>query len=280
MRLPPGDLAIVSGSGLALVPEGAEVIDEIDYADLGWPATCVAGHPTACCWRAGRPTGARALRVLLACGRPHLYEGWSAAELARPVDDLAGPGPAWSAAHQRRRELSTRPSRRAARWSSRRSSTCRVEPGDEAPVLPVTGAAEARRLAAALGPGLAARPGGYVAVPGPHYETPAEAAWLRRYGEVVGMSTAAEVRAAARHGLPVRVLSLVTNVSGAALDHAEVLAAGALLAEGLGRGLGALAAAFMAELEARAGRPRTGSAGRRREHRRGQRHHRPQARRR
>ena len=90
---------------------------------------------------------------------------------------------------------------------------------------------------------------GRVAVPGPRYETPAEAAWLRRYGDVVGMSTAAEVRAAGRHGLPVRVLSLVTNVSGAALGHAEVLAAGGLLAEGLGRGLGALAAAFVAALE-------------------------------
>jgi hypothetical protein len=36
--LPPGDLAIVFGSGLAVVPDGAEVTDEIDYARLGWPA--------------------------------------------------------------------------------------------------------------------------------------------------------------------------------------------------------------------------------------------------
>ncbi len=73
---------------------------------------------------------------------------------------------------------------------------------------------------------------------------------MRRYGDVVGMSTAAEVNAAIRHGLPVRVLSLVANASGAALGHAEVLAAGALLSADLGGGLGALAAAFAAGLDA------------------------------
>ena len=249
LRLPPGDLAIVSGSGLALVPEGAEVTDQIDYADLGWPATCVAGHPNHLLLARWAPDGRRELRLLLACGRPHLYEGWSAAELARPVEDLAARGV--------RGLLLTNASGALDPTLAAGSAVVvtqvvdlQGEPRDEAPVLPVTGAAEARRLAAALGPGLAARPGGYVAVPGPHYETPAEAAWLRRYGDVVGMSTAAEVRAAGRHGLPVRVLSLVTNVSGAALGHAEVLAAGGLLAEGLGRGLGALAAAFVAALEA------------------------------
>ena len=44
MRPPPADLAIVFGSGLAVVPDGAEVLDEIAYADLGWPTTAVAGH--------------------------------------------------------------------------------------------------------------------------------------------------------------------------------------------------------------------------------------------
>jgi purine-nucleoside phosphorylase len=115
-------------------------------------------------------------------------------------------------------------------------------------VLSVTDSAGALRLAAALAPRLATRPGRYVAVPGPHYETPAEAAWLRGYGEVVGMSTAAEVRAASGLGVPVCVLSLVANASGAALDHAEVLAAGARLAVGLEHGLGALTGAFMAGL--------------------------------
>jgi hypothetical protein len=42
-------------------------------------------------------------------------------------------------------------------------------------------------------------------------------------------------------------VSLVVNPAGAVLDHAGVLAAGALLSEGLARGLAALVAAFMSE---------------------------------
>ena len=75
-RPPPAELAVVFGSGLALVPEGAEVLDEIDYRDLGWPATSVAGHPNrlllarwapdwarargGCCWRGGGRISTRA----------------------------------------------------------------------------------------------------------------------------------------------------------------------------------------------------------------------------
>ena len=117
-------------------------------------------------------------------------------------------------------------------------------PDDEPPVLNVTAPAEAARLAAALHPLLKARPGRYVAVTGPQYETPAEAAWLRAYGDVVGMSTAAEVRAAAARGLRTCVLCLVGNASGAAVDHTGVLAAGVALAGTLGPALAALAAAL------------------------------------
>jgi purine nucleoside phosphorylase len=84
---------------------------------------------------------------------------------------------------------------------------------------------------------------------GPHYETPAEAAWLRGFGEVVGMSTAAEVRAAARRGLPVCVVSLLANLSGASPDHAEVLSLGARLGARLRESLGTLAAALLTELD-------------------------------
>ncbi len=226
-RLPHGDLAVVFGSGLALVPEGAEVIDEIDYADLGWPATSSPATPTACCSSRWAPDGRAARRVLLACGRPHLYEGWSAAELARPVDDLADAGVRGAAAHQRRRRprsdargghgggrhAGRRPAERARRRAA--GAVRRPAPpgrcGWPPPWRPVC-----RRARGATSPW-----------PGPQYETPAEAAWLRAYGDVVGMSTAAEVRAAGRSGLPVCVLSLVANAAGAALDHAGVLAAGA-----------------------------------------------------
>ena len=79
--VPQADLAVVFGSGLAVVPDGAEVLKEIDYAALGWPATSVAGHANRLRSSRGRRDGHIARRVLLACGRPHLYEGWSAADL-------------------------------------------------------------------------------------------------------------------------------------------------------------------------------------------------------
>jgi purine-nucleoside phosphorylase len=87
--------------------------------------------------------------------------------------------------------------------------------------------------------------GVYAALPGPHYETPAEIAMLRAAGaDLVGMSTALEAIAARHLGALVLGLSLVTNlaagVSPEPLDHAEVLAAGAAAVPRLGRLLAAL----------------------------------------
>ena len=245
--LAQGDLAVVFGSGLAVVPDGAEVVDEIDYARLGWPATSVAGHPNRLLVARWSPGGRAELRVLLACGRPHPYEGWSPAELTRPVDDLASAGV---------RALIVTNAVGALDPSLPLGAVVVVsevvdlqhEPFDDAPVLPVVDRDAGLRLAAALAP-LAAAVGRYVAVAGPHYETPSEAAWLRGHGEVVGMSTAPEVRAADGRGVPVCVVSLVANLSGASLDHAEVLAVGARLGDSLAAALGPLAAAFLAELE-------------------------------
>lgn len=73
--------------------------------------------------------------------------------------------------------------------------------------------------------------GVYAAMPGPHFETPAEIRMLGGLGaDLVGMSTALEAIAAREAGVDVAALSLVTNVAAGLadgpLDHAEVLAAG------------------------------------------------------
>ena len=57
--------------------------------------------------------------------------------------------------------------------------------------------------------------GVYAAMPGPHYETPAEIRMLRTLGaDLVGMSTVHETIAARAEGMEVLALSLVTNAAG------------------------------------------------------------------
>lgn len=103
--------------------------------------------------------------------------------------------------------------------------------------------ARLRALARAAAPELAE--GVYAALPGPHYETPAEIAMLRTLGaDLVGMSTAMEAIAARHLGAEVLAISLVTNLAaglaGHGLDHAEVVAAGAAAAGRMGSLLGSL----------------------------------------
>ncbi len=81
--------------------------------------------------------------------------------------------------------------------------------------------------------------GVYTQFRGPHYETPAEVAMVKRLGgDLVGMSTALEAIAARHAGLEVLGISLVTNlaagISPVPLSHAEVLDAGATAGPRLG----------------------------------------------
>lgn len=82
--------------------------------------------------------------------------------------------------------------------------------------------------------------GVYVQFPGPQYETPAEVRMAGILGgDLVGMSTALEAIAAREAGMEILGLSLVTNhaagLTGAALNHEEVLDAGKKAAQRMGR---------------------------------------------
>jgi purine-nucleoside phosphorylase len=85
--------------------------------------------------------------------------------------------------------------------------------------------------------------GVYVQLPGPHYETPAEIGMVRAIGgDLVGMSTGLEAIAAREAGAEVLGISLVTNLAagmtGAPLNHEEVLEAGRESATRMGSLLG------------------------------------------
>ena len=104
-----------------------------------------------------------------------------------------------------------------------------------------------REVARSVDPGLA--DGVYAALPGPHYETPAEIRMLRTLGaDLVGMSTVHETIAARAAGAEVLGVSLVTNLAagmtGAPLRHDEVLAAGRESARDVGELLAAVIAAL------------------------------------
>jgi purine-nucleoside phosphorylase len=102
-----------------------------------------------------------------------------------------------------------------------------------------------RAIAHEVDPSLAE--GVYAALPGPHYETPAEIRMLRMLGaDLVGMSTVHETIAARAAGAQVLAVSLVTNLAagmtGRPLNHDEVLEAGRQSATRMGSLLAAVIA--------------------------------------
>jgi purine-nucleoside phosphorylase len=226
-----GTVAIVSGSGLGIAPDGCDVLQTVPYERLGWPAGAVAGHAGVLMIgrqrcddpheAPGRPM------VVLACGRAHRYEGWPEAALRRCVDDLV----AWGI---RRLVLTNAAGGLGADLAP--GSALIVDEvidmqetprsGEQPPRLPATTPALAVPAQRAVERFLPARKGRYAAVAGPQYETPAEAAWLATCVDAVGMSTAPEVRAARESGVDLVVISLIVNRSGAPAGHDEVLAAG------------------------------------------------------
>jgi purine-nucleoside phosphorylase len=238
------DAAVVLGSGWrpaadALGPADAAVA----LAELGgFAPPTVAGHEPVV-----RSVTVGGLRVLVFLGRAHLYEGRPADVVVHGVRTAVAAG-----------------CRVIVLTNASGGIRAGLRPGQ--PVLisdhlnltgqsPLAGpppafgyparftdlsdlyAARLRAIARQADPGLAE--GVYAALPGPHYETPAEIRMLRALGaDLVGMSTALEAIAARHLGAEVLGISLVTNIaaglSDQPLDHAEVLATGQAAAARMG----------------------------------------------
>ena len=229
--------AAVYGSGLWALPEGARVEDEVAYDALGWPSGSVPGHQNILRLACLTVEDGRELRLALACGRPHRYEGWSDEELETPVRSLAAAGVSRLVLTNSCGALRPGAAVGAAVVCSEVVDLQRPPAGDVPERLAVCAAEDAARVAAALGARAAPATGTYVSVCGPQFETPAEVAWLGRYGDVVGMSAAPEARAAVATGVECCLLALVANVAAAVGSHEDVLAAGGRLARLLATGL-------------------------------------------
>jgi purine-nucleoside phosphorylase len=249
------DVAVVLGSGWAPAADvltagqpGAETV-EVPLADLGgFAPPTVPGH--AAVVRSADVGGQRVLGFL---GRTHLYEGHPVATVVHGVRTAVAAGckviVLTNAAGGIREGLAVG---QPVLVSDHLNLTGR-SPLSGPPPPPGYGSRftdltdlyseRLRVLARSADPGLAE--GVYAALPGPHFETPAEIRMLRNLGaDLVGMSTVLEAIAARHLGAEVMAISLVSNlaagITGEPLDHLEVVAAGGAAAARIGGLLAAI----------------------------------------
>jgi len=245
---PGHDVAVVLGSGWAPAADAlGQAAAEMPLAELGgFAQPSVPGHRAV-----ARSLLIGDLRVLVYLGRTHLYEGHPVDAVVHGVRTACAAGA--TAVVLTNASGGINESYRVGQPVlisdhlnlTGRSPLTGAEPppgyGSRFTDLSDLYSRRLRALARAADPGLAE--GVYAALPGPHYETPAEIRMLRTAGaDMVGMSTALEAIAARHLGAEVLGISLVTNpaagLSGGGLDHAEVVAAGASAAARLGVLLG------------------------------------------
>ena len=236
--------ALILGSGLNALAEQVEEPDILSYADIPHLAvSTVPGHAgrLVAGTLAGCPTA-----VLQ--GRVHLYEGYSPAEITRPIRLLKLLG------------VETLIITNAAGALSHHFAVGDLMaivdhinlpglaghhplrgPNDESlgPRFPEMTTAYDRDLLAVAHQSarqhqIALKEGVYAMVAGPSFETPAEVRFLRTIGaDAVGMSTVPEVVVARHAGIRVLAISLITNIAvdsleptASAANHTEVLQAG------------------------------------------------------
>lgn len=238
--LPEPSVWLVSGSGLSGDLGLGQAIAELALDEVvPVPVRAVVGHPHKVTVFADSANGA----VIYQHGRLHLYQGYSAPEVAFSVRLAALLGARTllmsNAAGSLRREWApgTLVSIADHLNLTGRSPLIGQVPEAWGPQFPdMTSAYDpalrqlAHRHAEAQGLDLAS--GVYAGLLGPSYETPAEVRMVAGLGaDLVGMSTVTEVLAAHHMGMRCLCFSMVSNLaagmSESPLDHQEVLDAAA-----------------------------------------------------
>ncbi len=231
-------IGMVLGSGLGAFADSLTDATAVPYADIpSFPQSTAIGH-------AGRMVLGRAGEVPVAAmqGRVHLYEGYSAQQVAFPIRVFARMGIKAIIVTNAAGGINLGYSQGALvlirDHINLQGTSPLVGPNDDrfgVRFPDMTHAYSrayrdiARQEAAKLN--IQLHEGVYGALLGPSYETPAEIEHLRRIGaDLVGMSTVAEVVAARHMGMEVLAISCVTNMAAGILDqplsHNEVMETG------------------------------------------------------
>jgi purine-nucleoside phosphorylase len=231
-------IGLVLGSGLGGFADSLTGATRIPYAEIpAFPRSTATGH-------AGQMVIGEAgnVPVTVMQGRVHLYEGYSAHEVAFPMRVfgrmgvraviLTNAAGGINLSYQQGALVLIRD------HINLQGTNPLIGPNDDrfgVRFPDMTHAydrnyrAAAREEAAKLG--MTLHEGVYAALLGPSYETPAEIKYLRTIGaDLVGMSTAFEVIAARHMGIKVLAISCVTNMAAGILDqplsHQEVMETG------------------------------------------------------
>jgi purine-nucleoside phosphorylase len=231
-------IGLVLGSGLGGFADSLNDSTSIPYADIpSFPRSTAIGH-------AGRMVIGKAGGIPVAAmqGRVHLYEGYSAQEVAFPVRVLGRMGIRALILTNAAGGINLTYSQGALvlirDHINLQGQNPLAGPNDDRfgarfPDMTHAYAKPYREIAReeAGKLGMTLHEGVYVALLGPSYETPAEIEYLRRIGvDLVGMSTVAETIAARHMGIKVLAISCVTNMAAGILDqplsHAEVMETG------------------------------------------------------
>jgi purine-nucleoside phosphorylase len=231
-------IGLVLGSGLGpFADELAEPV-RVPYSQIpSFPRSTAIGH-------AGQLVIGKVGEIPVAVmqGRVHLYEGYSAAEVAFPVRVLGRMGVRAAILTNAAGGINLEYGQGALvvvrDHINLQGQNPLVGANDERlglrfPDMSYTYAKRYREIALEEAKKLSIPPreGVYVALLGPSYETPAEIRYLRTIGaDLVGMSTVPEAIAARHMGMHVLAISCVTNMAAGVVDqplnHEEVLEVG------------------------------------------------------
>jgi purine-nucleoside phosphorylase len=231
-------IALVLGSGLGAFADEFSNSTKIPYTEIPhFPKSTAIGH-------AGQLVLGNVGEIPVAGmqGRVHLYEGYSAKDVAFPIRVFARMGVQavilTNAAGGIKREFTQGQLVVIRDHINLQGVNPLTGPNDDRfgvrfPDMTTAYDKRFREIAVGAGNrnGIGLYEGVYAALPGPSYETPAEIRYLQTVGaDLVGMSTVPEVIAARHCGIRVLGISCVTNAAAGILDqpldHKEVLETG------------------------------------------------------